>query len=215
MTILSRILHRYVKRRDDVASPAIGIPIAGAVTEPFSPASDPPKAPAIMPWAEWQAHIDNHYTPPGWTLCKLRVRGTGKDESGEVLGIVKNGYGAYLFPYFVVAPLEYRGARTLGVAVNARSGFTIGICGTIQAAVEMAEIAMRLSKRNLLDLDPNIDPEAFAAFHLFGQALGAAGYTPMMSSCLPVVNGEVVPGAPLPVWVRPEIEATPPEVRPS
>lgn len=190
--------------------------------QPFSPASDPPKAPdtkvggpSVTPWAEWQWKINQHYTPLGWTFCKFGVRGPGPDETGEVWGIVRDGFGAYWCRFYIHAhETGDHGEQFLAVAVNVRSGYAFGIFSQMDQACEAVEIALRLSRR--AGLDHSFDePEGFEAYRLLTHAMITAGYGQGAIICRPMKGADVIQGAPIPVWMRPESEARPAEVRPS
>lgn len=188
---------------------------------PSSPASDPPKAPAtslggpnVTSWAEWQDKIDNHYARPGWTFCKFGVRGADKDEASDVWGIVRDGFGAYWCRFFVHS-YEHgvSGEHALAVAINARTGYAFGIFSRMDEACEAADMALRLSYRRDLDQDPD-DPDSREAYGMLTQALCAAGYSQGTTICRPMKGADIVPGAPIPVWMQREA-SIPAEVKPS
>ncbi len=201
---IGRALVRYFGPRATSVPPKNGV----SVTVEFAPFA-PPKAPAttiggsnsVTPWAVWQRQIETHYTPAGWTFCKFGVRGADEHEAGEVWGIVRDGFGAYWCRFYVHEFASgHHGEEALAVIVNARTGYAIGIFANIVQACEAAEIALRLST-----------PHDFAQV---AHALGAAGYLQGGIICRPMKDAAVVQGAPIPVWLRPEIEK-PAEVRPS
>lgn len=145
--------------------------------------------------------MDQHHRLPGWTFCKFGLRGPGADERIEVTGIVRDGFGAY-WCRFMVSQGEGAVEQNVAVGVHVHSGYAFGVFATLGVAIEVAEIAIRMSRCGEFYANGTDDNASMGAFRELSEALHAAGYCEHHMYCRPIADGVVVPGHPIPVWMR-------------
>lgn len=160
-------------------------------------------APARPSWADYNKLMASHPIYDGWTFCKFGVRGPGREDHTDVLGIVRAPFGAWLAPFVIVehgSDVRHRYTRGLACIEHTRTGMAIGVFGDMEVAVAAAEIAARMADWNAFDVE---EAQSLYLIRRVRSAWDAAGIVQSLYAGYPTVNGKVPEGqGPVAIFVK-------------
>lgn len=189
-----------VALRKPLYTATIGLGEVIYTDRPETIAAPAPK-PAPSSWATHAKLMADHPAYDGWTFCKFGVRGPGKEDHSEVMGLVRAPFGAWWAPFLCVPEgLGQRAVRALACIEHTRSGMAVGIFGDMDVAVEAAEIAMRMDSWASFDVE---QAASLLLVYRVRSAWEAAGIVLSSYHAFPTVNGKVSEGqSAVPIFIK-------------